>query len=335
MAITFSNVALFAVVYYLAMKLLALYKKRHLKEPHGNLQGKVAIITGASDGIGVPTAKGIARYGAHTILAVRDEAKGMKVANEIIKETGNKKVEVMQLDLASLESVRNFAAAFKKRNLPLHLLINNAGVVLMGKFETTPDGFEKQLQVNYLSHFLLTMLLLDTIKASGAARIINVSASGYKKVKRVLWDNLNGEKEKIGLKFGDWIPKLAHFYYQSKFFNVVFTLELQRRLIASGHKNITVNALHPGRLMPTSIYSTATPFFIKAAAFYLWVFGLSKTLEEGSWTTLTAAVDPKYGQEGGHFLYNCRPRPPTPFAQDKEVARKLWDVSVKLTGLNQ
>lgn len=290
-----------------------------------DITGKVCIVTGASDGIGVPTAKHLAKQGGHVILAVRNLEKGQKVADDIIRETGNNKVEVSELDLSSFASVRKFADNFRKRSLPIHLLINNAGIFQLGH-KLTADGFEQHLQVNHLSHFLLTNLLLDIIISSAPSRIINVSSDSHLFAKGIDWENMNGEKQPN--------PGMMHWYEQSKLCNVLFTRELQRRFNEQ-KVAVTTHALHPGNMVPTNI-STNNPWYVRYAFNVKAFLGLSKTVDEGSWTTLTAALVPKYGEEGGlYFNSDSKPGTGSKPSQDMELASKLWDVSVNLTKLNQ
>jgi len=288
-----------------------------------DLKGKVCVITGASDGIGVPTAMTIAKTGAHTILAVRNLEKGQKVADNIKQESGNANVEVMKLDLSSFASVRNFADEFRRKSLPLNLLINNAGLFLTS-YTKTDDGFESQLQVNHLSHFLLTNLLMDIIVESAPSRIINVSSDSHLQSKGLDWENLNGEKQPNP-------SGVQYWYAQSKICNVYFTRELQRRFKEQG-VNVVSHSLHPGSLIPTNI-AASSPFYVKAFFGIVNFLGFSKTVEQGSWTTLVAALYPQYQTEGGLYFRDCKPVEPSKVAQDDEAAKKLWDVSETLTQL--
>jgi len=287
-----------------------------------DLKGKVCVITGSSDGIGVPTAMTIAKTGAHTILAVRNLEKGQKVADNIKQESGNPNVEVMKLDLSSFASVREFAEEFRKKSIPLNLLINNAGLFLTS-YTKTEEGFESQFQVNHLSHFLLTNLLLDIIVESAPSRIINVSSDSHYQAKEIDWENINGEKQpNMGLQY---------WYNQSKLCNVLFTHELQRRFTEQG-VNVTSHSLHPGSLIPTNI-AASTPFYVKAV-FGLWnLLGFAKTVEQGSWTTLVAALYPIYQTEGGLYFRDCKPVAPNAASLDEQNAKKLWDISEVLTKL--
>jgi len=283
------------------------------------------VITGASDGIGVPTAMAIAKTGARTILACRNIEKGQKVADEIIQESGNPDVEVMKLDLGSFDSVRNFVSEFLKRGVPLHLLINNAGV-FSTEFSTI-DGIETHFYINHLSHFLLTNLLLDTIIASAPARIVVVGSDSHYEVSAVDWDNLNGEK--------DTHPSMRHFYCQSKLFNVIFALDLQANLKKKEINNVIVYAVHPGSRILTSL-AINSPFYVRVWLSIRYWLGWSKTPEQGSHTTLTAALDPQYSSiysEGGLYLRDCAPVEPSDLAKNRGLAQKLWEISENLTKL--
>ncbi|XP_041563203.1 retinol dehydrogenase 13-like isoform X3 [Drosophila elegans] len=193
--------------------------------------GKVFIVTGANTGIGKETALEIARRGGTVYMACRDMNRCDRARKEIIKETNNQNVFSRELDLSSLESVRQFVAGFKKEQDKLHVLVNNAGVMRCPKM-LTKDGFEMQLGVNHIGHFLLTNLLLDVLKKSAPSRIVVLSSLAHTRGAINLAD-LNSEKS--------YDEGLA--YSQSKLANVLFTRELAKRLEGSG---VTVNALHPG-----------------------------------------------------------------------------------------
>lgn len=193
--------------------------------------GRVAIVTGANSGIGKETALGLAQHGLHVILACRDMKKADQARDDIIRETGNANVKCMKLNLASFKSIRAFADAFLATGSPLHVLINNAGV--MGKDRSlTEDGLELTIGVNHFGHFLLTMLLLRRLYESRPSRVINVSSYAHK-LTRMDKDDLMGEKS----------YNRFHAYGQSKLANIYFTLALAKRIEGTG---LTCNALHPG-----------------------------------------------------------------------------------------
>lgn len=291
-----------------------------------HLKGQVCIITGASDGIGVPTAKAIAAMGAHVILAVRNVAKGKKVAEEITRTTKNAKVEVMHLELNSFKDVRIFVDNFKAKNLPLNILINNAGVGVWDKYYTTPDGNELQFQVNHLSPFLLTNLLLPTMYKSVPARIVNVSSHSHYRLDKLDWDNLNGEKNSKPN------ARKMHFYEQSKLAQVLFTHELQRKVQGDG-RQITANSLHPGSIMATGFFKSGYPIYVKFLVAIASALGITKSDEEGAWTTIRVAADREFLNNGGMYLSGSGWKAASPYSKDRAAAKRLWEVSEKLTGL--
>ena len=206
-----------------------------------SLTGKTAIITGANAGIGLETAVGLAERGARVILACRDVERGERAAVEVRKRSGNDNVVFVQLDLASLQSVRAFAEQILREEKHIDILINNAGI-FSRSFRKTKDGFESMFGVNHLGHFLLTNLLLERIKESPAARIVNVSSLGSLYGKMDL-DKLNSPT--LESKYDT-----RNRYNTSKLANVMFTKSLARKLQGTG---ILVNSLHPGIILRTSI----------------------------------------------------------------------------------
>nr|XP_028581493.1 retinol dehydrogenase 12-like [Podarcis muralis] len=277
------------------------------------LDGKVAVVTGANTGIGKETAKDLARRGGRVILACRDIAKGEAAAREIIAETGNQQVIVKKLDLSDSKSIRAFAEDFLKEEKKLHFLINNAGVMMV-PYSKTADGFEMHIGVNHLGHFLLTFLLLDRLKESAPARIVNV-ASHLHASWRINFKNLQGEKYYNGF--------LA--YCQSKLANVLFTRELARKLQGTG---VTVNAIHPGVVdSELSRYSYSSGIF---KAVFRFTF---KTPKEGAQTSIYCAVAKELESVSGQYFSDCRPAWVAPQARNKETAKKLWQVSCELMGI--
>lgn len=196
-----------------------------------DVSGKVAIVTGSNTGIGKETALGLARYGVHVILACRNMQAAAEARNDIISATGNRNVRCMKLDLASFKSIRTFADEFLATGSPLHILINNAGVMGMDR-RTTEDGLEEHIGVNHFGHFLLTLLLLRRLLESKPSRVVNVSSWGHNLV-TMHKDDLMGEKN----------YNRFHAYGQSKLANIYFTRSLAKRLIDTG---VNSNALHPG-----------------------------------------------------------------------------------------
>jgi len=284
-----------------------------------SLDGKIAIVTGANTGVGFATTKDLARRKGHVILACRRPEEGKKAVERVKTElkTSNPsltdediKVEYMPLDLGSLKSVREFASSFLAKDIPLHYLINNAGI-MNTPYGLTEDGFESQFGVNHLGHFLLTNLLLDKLKSSAPSKIINLSsmAHAYGTIK---FDDLKSEKS-----YSSWGA-----YSQSKIANVLFTFELARRLEGTG---VTCNAVHPG-FVATDL-ARHSGRFIGA----MQIFG--RTPEKGAMTTLYAALHPDVNKVTGEYFADTAVTPAVAYSHDKEVQKKLWEVSEELVGL--
>ena len=212
------------------------------------LDGKTVIITGANTGIGLETAVDLAKRNARVILACRSVERGETAAVEVRKRSGNDNVEFVQLDLASLDSVRKFAAKILEEEPHINILINNAGVMAIPKRTLTQDGFEMQFATNHLGHFLLTNLLLDRIKEAPSARIVNVSSTAHHRGNIDL-DNLNSEKS--------YTPWKA--YGTSKLANILFTRSLAKQLKGTG---VTANVLHPG-VISTELARHINPFLVR------------------------------------------------------------------------
>lgn len=292
---------------------------------NARLDGKTVVITGANTGIGKETAIDLAKRGGKIILACRNMEKTKVAQEEIIKVSGNRNVSIVELDLSSLESVRQCAEKINREQARLDILINNAGIMACPRWETK-DGFEMQFGINHLGHFLFTNLLLDLIKKSTPARIINVSSSAH----------LKGDIhfDDIHLK-NDYAPFKA--YRQSKIANVLFSKELAKRLEGT---SVMVYSLHPGavhtELGRNLSHSFSLPMYVMLWAAYplirmLWL----KTSEQGAQTSIYCAVDEKAGQETGLYYRDCAVSKPCANAEDPEKARKLWEVSAELVGLDK
>lgn len=282
------------------------------------IDGKVVIITGSNTGIGKETAVDLARRGAKVYLACRDLDRGEAARKEIIERSGNREVYFWKLDLASFKSIREFAANFIREEDRLDILVNNAGVMACPR-SLTVDGIELQLGVNHLGHFLLTNLLLDLIKNSAPARIVNVSSVVHLLGKINKSDLLSKESYK---------PIRA--YQQSKLANVLFTKELARRLSGTG---VSVFALHPGIINTELCRHVQERFRITAIASYLKKW-LLKTPQAGAQTSIMCCVDPDLDAMSGEYFSNCSKAKYNPDADNPELACWLWEESVKLTNLN-
>lgn len=280
------------------------------------IDGKVVVITGANVGIGKETAIDLARRGGKIYIACRDEKRGGDALIDIRKESRSEDVHFLQLDLASLASVREFSKKFHQLESKLHILINNAGI--MGCPRTlTKDGFEMQFGTNHLGHFLLTNLLLDLLKAAAPSRIVVVSALLHKRGE-IKKDDLMGE-----ISYGRQAA-----YCHSKLANNLFSHELARKLKGTG---VTSNSLHPGvintelgrhffseGILKTLVKSTTSCFL--------------KNCIEGAQTTICLAVDPDLEQVSGKYFNDCEEASESDDAKNEELATWLWKKSEELVG---
>jgi retinol dehydrogenase 12 len=283
-----------------------------------DLAGKNFIVTGANSGIGKVTALELARRGAHVLMACRSLEKAQPVADAIKQETGNQNVELVQLDLGNQTSVRRAAKEILAKSIPIHGLVNNAGITagLRGQKELTPEGFEPTFGTNHLGHYLFTRLLLDRIKQTPGARIVNVSSHSHYMARKVNWDAFRKPPGRVGLKE----------YEVSKLCNVLFTKELARRLQGT---NVTTYALHPGRVS-TEIWRR-----LPGPLRWIAVHGLRMlTPEQGAVSSLHCAASSEVGQESGlYYDEHGKPKYPSRIAQNEELARELWTKSAEWTGL--
>lgn len=279
-----------------------------------DLAGKNVIVTGANAGIGRVTALELAKAGARVWLACRSRDKTEGVLKEIQAATG-RPAEFLALDLADLGQVRGAAAAFLGQDVPLHILVNNAG--LAGQRGVTKDGFELTFGVNHLGHFLFTNLLLDKLRASTPARIVNVaSGSHYQKKGAIDWAKVRGSTRSItGLDE----------YAVSKLANVLFTRELARRLYGTG---VTAYALHPGVIASEIWRRIPWPLRNVARAFM-------KSTEEGAQTSLWCATAPELADQSGRYYDDRKERRPSRMALDDELAVEMWNRSEDFVGLGE
>ena len=273
-----------------------------------------AIITGANSGVGKETARALAKAGAKLVLACRSAAKAEPVVAELKAESGTEHIEFMPLDLADFDSVRAFAAAWLARGEPLNLLVNNAG--LAGQQGLSKSGFEVHFGVNHLGPFLLTELLLDRIKESAPARIVNVSSKAHTNVKAIPWEALTQPtKTKVGMaEYG--VSKLA---------NALHARELARRLEGSG---VVTASLHPGVVASDVWREVPGPI-----AWLMKLFMISN--EEGAQTTLTCSVSDEVLAHSGAYWDGSKRKEPSPLAQDDAVADELRRRSLTWVGLSE
>jgi len=279
-----------------------------------SMTGKLVMITGANSGIGYETTLALAKKGAEIIMVCRDPEKGKKALEEIKEKSGNINIHLMVTDFASLESVRKLAKDFIEKYTKLDVLVNNAGFVADTR-RLTVDGYESTFAVNHLAPFLLTNLLLPVIKRTRDSRIVTV-ASGAHTMGHIDFDDLMSEKNKDMIKV----------YGSSKLANILFTTELARRLEGTG---VTANCLHPGVVhsnFATDGPSTWKMFFKLSGPFLL-------TPEKGAKTSIYLASSPDVEGVTGKYFDKCKIATPSKEAQDKDEARKLWEVSEKLVGI--
>ncbi|RHZ70144.1 hypothetical protein Glove_275g107 [Diversispora epigaea] len=285
------------------------------------LQGKIAIVTGANTGIGFITARELARKNAHVFLACRNKTKSEKAIDEIKQVTGNDKVEYLPLDLSSLKSVQEAAELFLDRKLPLHILVNNAGIMCT-PFTLTEDGIQDQFGTNHIGHFLFTIKLLPTIEASAPSRIINLSSMAHGLVPKcgIDFENINNPNAYSPLSR----------YSQSKLANILFSLELNKRL---ADKEVYVNSVHPG-LVRTELFRNLKDSMGFLAKPINIMVGLFMTpAEEGAIASLYCATSPEIIEKslrGKYFLPGCKLSKPGKSGIDEILALKLWEYSEEL-----
>jgi NAD(P)-dependent dehydrogenase (short-subunit alcohol dehydrogenase family) len=277
------------------------------------MKGKIVLMTGATSGIGRETAIGLAGMGANVIMLVRNEEKGAAMVREIQERTGNSESLCINCDLTSLESVRRAAYGFESEHQRLDVLIDNAGLVL-GKRRVTVDGYEQTFQVNHLSHFLLTNLLLDVLKRSAPSRVVVVGSEAHRRAHLDL-DDLMLEKGYSTFRA----------YGRSKLANLLFCFELARRLEGSG---VTANCLHPGVVRThfgrglggvSGLYPVLYPFM--------------KSPRRGAITSIYLASSPEVANISGRYFSGKKVKRSSKESMDKDLARRLWKKSATLTGL--
>jgi len=278
---------------------------------------QTAIVTGANSGMGLATTIELARQGYRVIMACRSEKRGQDALQEAVRQSGSSAIELMLCDLGSLESIRQFARTFRERHDRLDVLVNNAGVVMVKRKETS-DGFEQSIGINHLGHFLLTLLLIEPLKAATQGRIVNVSSGAYKAGK-IHFEDPHLHKGYNPIKS----------YAQSKLANVLFTQALARRLSGT---SVTVNCLHPGAV-GTSIgvdrntgFGTRIMAFVGKLPFFL-------SPEEGARTAVYLATSPDVAGITGRYFYQQKEQQLKKHAVDDASAERFWTWSEEQVGL--
>ncbi|KAJ4705997.1 Short-chain dehydrogenase TIC 32 chloroplastic [Melia azedarach] len=283
--------------------------------------GLTAIVTGASSGIGTETARVLALRGVHVIMAVRNVAAGKNVREAIVKEIPTAKVDAMELDVSSMASVRKFASEYNSQGLPLNILINNAGI-MASPFMLSKDNIEMQFATNHVGHFLLTNLLLETMKKTAReskreGRIVNVASEAHRFAysEGIRFDRINDQSGYNS--FGA--------YGQSKLANILHAKELARRL-KEEEVNITTNSLHPGSIV-TNLFRYNG--IIRGFCNTLGRFVL-KNVPQGAATTCYVALHPQVQGVSGEYFSDSNVAKPNAQGQNLELAKKLWDFSMNL-----
>ncbi|XP_063942210.1 short-chain dehydrogenase TIC 32, chloroplastic isoform X3 [Daucus carota subsp. sativus] len=285
--------------------------------------GLVAIVTGATNGIGKETTRVLALRGVHVILGVRNVKAGEKVKEEMLQKHPGSEIDVMEIDLSSQASIRKFAAEFIATGLPLNILINNAGM-MSPPFTLSKDNIEQQFAVNHLGPFLLTNLLLDTMKKTARdcgkeGRVVNVASElhryGYKE--GIIFDKINDKTRH---------PVIA--YGQSKLCNILHCVELTRRLKEEG-ANVTANSLHPG-VIATNISQNSSLLACVLGCANIFM----KNVPQGAATTCYVALSPKVNGLSGEYFMDSNKAKASSMARDPELAKKLWEFSLTFTEKN-
>jgi NAD(P)-dependent dehydrogenase (short-subunit alcohol dehydrogenase family) len=278
------------------------------------MKGKICMVTGATAGIGRATAQSLAQQEATVVVVGRNAEKAAQTVAHIQRETGNREVQWLLADLSDQAQVRRLAQEFKERFPRLDVLINNAGAFFLTR-QLSADGIEMTLAVNHLSPFLLTHLLLDTLQASAPARVINVASASHRGA-RIDFEDLQGERKYRGMRA----------YGQAKLALVLFTYELARRLEGTG---ITVNALHPGFVATNIGQNNGCLFKLISPLMKL----IARRPEEGAQTSIYLATSPEVAGDTGKYFVDNKAVPSDPASYDEAVAKRLWEISAAMTGL--
>jgi NAD(P)-dependent dehydrogenase (short-subunit alcohol dehydrogenase family) len=273
---------------------------------------KTVLVTGGTNGIGLVTARELARMGAQVTILSRNPGKCAAVAEAIKAETGNP-VEFIAEDLSTRSGIMQAAATFKQRHTYLHVLVNDAGAMFT-KRQLTSDGYEMTFALNHLNYFMLTVLLLDILKASAPARIVNISSHAHAGAS-LDFDNLQGESHFNGMQA----------YGQSKLANILFTYELARRLDGTG---VTANALHPGFIATGFARNNGLLYDLGMKFIGLFIH----KPDQGAQTSIYLASSPEVEGVSGKYFVDCKAVDSSPLSHDQALSEKLWQVSLELTG---
>lgn len=282
-----------------------------------NMNNKTILITGASTGIGLYSAIGLAKLGAKVVMVGRNDERTARAVELVKSQTGNPSVSYLLADLSSLSEVRRLAQEFKDKHNSLDVLLNNAGAIFLWR-KVSADGYEMTLALNHLSYFLLTDLLLDMLKTAPSARIVNVSSRAHYRG-HVNFDDLQSQH--------GWYNGMRA-YSMSKLMNVLFTYELARRLQGT---NVTANCLHPGFV--ASNFATNNGWFVRLGLSFI---SGRIPVEEGAKCSIYLASSPEVeGVSRRYYNYNLKETRSSEESYDEGVARRLWDVSEKLVAVGK
>ncbi len=280
------------------------------------MKGKTVLVTGATAGMGRITARELAAGGARVLLVARNQAKAEETRNWITAQTGSREIELLIADLSVLSQVRSTAEqARSQAPAGIDVLVNNVGAVFQRRQESA-DGIEMTFALNHLAPFLLTNLLIESLRRRSGARVVTVSSHAHVR-SGMDFDDLEGRK-----RYRTW-----EAYGKSKLANLLFTYELARRLAGTG---VTANALHPG-FVASEFGRNNGAFLRTAISISMRLFG--RTVEEGARTSIYLASCEEVARVSGKYFVDCRVAESSPASRDPDSMRKLWEISAQMTGL--
>ena len=281
-----------------------------------NLENKVCLVTGATNGIGLEAAKALNNMGAEIVFIARNNEKAEKLKEDLLSDSGKQATSIIA-DLSLQSEVKRAADEFLSLNKPLHILLNNAGIMNRERNETS-EGFDEVFSVNHLAYFSLTLMLIEKMKNTGGGRIVNVASMGYRFVKEMNFEDLQSEEDYKPFKV----------YGQSKLANILFTRSLASKV---KNNNITVNCLHPG-YVDTGIGLNNKGSFVRL----LMNLGrpFAKKTDKGAETSIYLCVSPEVEEVTGEYFVDCKIEKLLGAAKSEEQAEKLWSISSELTGVD-